>query len=30
VQLVEGAHTICPYSNAIMGNVDVQTTVSVR
>jgi lipoyl-dependent peroxiredoxin len=29
-QLVEGAHAICPYSNAIKGNVDVQTTVSVR
>ena len=29
-QFVEGAHAICPYSNAIRGNVDVQTTVSVR
>lgn len=29
-QLVEGAHAICPYSNAIRGNVDVQITVSVR
>jgi Ohr subfamily peroxiredoxin len=29
-QLVEGAHAICPYSNAIKGNVDVQTAVSVR
>src|ERR1700736_6604993 len=29
-QLVESAHAICPYSNAINGNVDVQTTVSVR
>jgi lipoyl-dependent peroxiredoxin len=28
--LVEGAHKICPYSNAIRGNVDVKTTVSVR
>jgi osmotically inducible protein OsmC len=27
--LVEGAHHICPYSNAIRGNVDVRTTVSV-
>src|SRR6202140_939014 len=29
-QLVEGAHAICPYSNAIKGNVDVQITVFVR
>jgi osmotically inducible protein OsmC len=29
-QLVEGAHAICPYSNAIKGNDDVRTTVSVR
>ncbi|HEY4052002.1 MAG TPA: organic hydroperoxide resistance protein [Acidobacteriaceae bacterium] len=29
-QLVECAHAICPYSNAIRGNVDVQTAVSVR
>jgi Ohr subfamily peroxiredoxin len=29
-QFVEGAHAICPYSNAIKGNVNVQTTVSVR
>jgi lipoyl-dependent peroxiredoxin len=28
--LVHKAHTICPYSNAIRGNVDVATTVSVR
>jgi Ohr subfamily peroxiredoxin len=28
--LVHGAHAICPYSNAIRGNVDVATTVSVR
>src|ERR1700678_4422185 len=27
--LVEGAHHICPYSNAIKGNVAVTTTVSV-
>jgi Ohr subfamily peroxiredoxin len=27
--LVEGAHHICPYSNAVRGNVDVRTTVSV-
>jgi osmotically inducible protein OsmC len=29
-QLVEGADAICPYSNAIRGNVDVQIAVSVR
>ena len=29
-QLVDGAHAICPYSNAIRGNINVQTTVSVR
>ena len=29
-KLVEGAHAICPYSNAIKGNVDVQIGVSVR
>jgi Ohr subfamily peroxiredoxin len=29
-QFVEGAHAICPYSNAIKGNVDVQIAVSVR
>ena len=29
-QLVAGAHAICPYSNAIKGNVDVQTAISVR
>jgi Ohr subfamily peroxiredoxin len=29
-RLVEGAHAICPYSNAIRGNVDVQIAVSVR
>jgi osmotically inducible protein OsmC len=29
-QLVELAHAICPYSNAIKGNVDVQIDVSVR
>ena len=28
--LVESAHKICPYSNAIRGNVNVKTTVSVR
>jgi len=29
-QLVNGAHAIGPYSNAIKGNVDVQIVVSVR
>ena len=29
-QLVDGAHAICPYSNAIKGNVAVQIAVSVR
>ncbi len=29
-QFVEGAHAICPYSNAIKGNVDVHIAVSVR
>jgi lipoyl-dependent peroxiredoxin len=27
-KLVETAHTICPYSNATRGNVDVTTTIS--
>ena len=29
-RLVQAAHTICPYSNAIRGNVDVAISVSVR
>ena len=29
-KLVDGAHAICPYSNAIKGNVDVQIAVSIR
>ena len=29
-RLVQGAHTISPYSNAIGGNVDVAISVSVR
>ena len=29
-RLVQGAHTICPYSNAIRGNIDVAISVSVR
>jgi osmotically inducible protein OsmC len=28
--IVERAHSICPYSNAIRGNVNVQTTVMVK
>jgi lipoyl-dependent peroxiredoxin len=28
--LVQSAHKICPYSNAIRGNVDVAITVAVR
>jgi osmotically inducible protein OsmC len=28
--LAESAHKICPYSNAIRGNVDVGITVSAR
>jgi organic hydroperoxide reductase OsmC/OhrA len=26
-EIVEAAHFICPYSNALRGNVDVTTTV---
>lgn len=29
-ELVRGADAICPYSNAIRGNVDVAKTVTVR
>jgi Ohr subfamily peroxiredoxin len=29
-EFVHRAHQICPYSNAIRGNVDVTTTVAVR
>ncbi|MEI9999417.1 MAG: organic hydroperoxide resistance protein [Verrucomicrobiota bacterium] len=29
-KLVQGAHAICPYSNAIRGNVDVKITVTTR
>jgi lipoyl-dependent peroxiredoxin len=29
-RLVQGAHAICPYSNAIRGNVDVAISISVR
>jgi osmotically inducible protein OsmC len=28
--LVQGAHAVCPYSNAIRSNVDVAISVSVR
>ena len=29
-KLVETAHQVCPYSNAVRGNVDVQLTTTVR
>jgi Ohr subfamily peroxiredoxin len=29
-RLVQGAHAICPYSNAIRDNIDVAISVSVR
>ena len=29
-ELVEAPHKICPYSNAIRGNVDVVFTISAR
>jgi osmotically inducible protein OsmC len=29
-RLVQGAHAICPYSNAIRGNIDVAISVSVQ
>lgn len=29
-QIVASAHAVCPYSNAIRGNVDVATTVRTR
>jgi lipoyl-dependent peroxiredoxin len=29
-KLVHGAHAICPYSNAIRGNVEVPTTIVTR
>lgn len=28
--VVQAAHAVCPYSNAVRGNVDVQLNVSVR
>ncbi|PKB14635.1 Ohr subfamily peroxiredoxin [Novosphingobium kunmingense] len=29
-QIVAAAHAVCPYSNAIRGNIDVATTVHTR
>lgn len=29
-EIVAKAHAICPYSNAVKGNIDVQITVSTR
>jgi Ohr subfamily peroxiredoxin len=29
-EIVQAAHAICPYSNAVKGNVDVAISVSVR
>ncbi|MAK83482.1 organic hydroperoxide resistance protein [Phenylobacterium sp.] len=29
-ELVETAHQVCPYSNAVRGNIDVQLTTTVR
>ena len=29
-RLVQAAHAICPYSNAMRGNVDVSISVTVR
>lgn len=29
-QIVQAAHSVCPYSNAIAGNIDVGFSVSVR
>ncbi|RYX81086.1 organic hydroperoxide resistance protein [bacterium] len=29
-EIVKAAHTICPYSNAVKGNIDVQFTVTGR
>ena len=28
--IVQAAHSVCPYSNAVRGNVDVQIKVSTR
>lgn len=29
-EIVQAAHAVCPYSNAVKGNVDVQLNVSTR
>ncbi|MDP3116542.1 MAG: OsmC family protein, partial [Phenylobacterium sp.] len=29
-ELVETAHQVCPYSNAVRGNIDVQLTTTAR
>jgi Ohr subfamily peroxiredoxin len=29
-EIVKAAHAVCPYSNAVKGNVDVQLDVTVR
>lgn len=29
-QIVQAAHAVCPYSNAVKGNIDVGITVTVR
>lgn len=29
-EIVQTAHTVCPYSNAVKGNVDVQLNVTTR
>ena len=29
-QIVQAAHTVCPYSNAVKGNLDVQLNVTTR
>jgi osmotically inducible protein OsmC len=29
-EIVQAAHAVCPYSNAVRGNVDVQINVSTR
>lgn len=29
-EIVEAAHSVCPYSNAVRGNVDVALTVTAR
>lgn len=29
-EIVQAAHAVCPYSNAVRGNIDVKLTVAVR